>query len=55
MAVAEILMTGGTSILVEGDARNIEADSGQLVAVNPDHVLILRAPPSPAAGEDAGS
>jgi hypothetical protein len=62
-AVTEIFVVGGERIMVEGEAKQIEAailaaargsimefawmteaQTGELIGINPDHVLMLRAP-----------
>lgn len=62
-AITEIFVLGGERVLVEGEAKQIEAailsaargsimefawmteaETGELVGINPEHVLMLRAP-----------
>jgi hypothetical protein len=68
-AITEIFVLGGERVLVEGEAKQIEAailsaargsimefawmteaDTGELVGINPEHVLMLRAPGRLASG-----
>jgi hypothetical protein len=62
-SITEIFVMGGERILVEGEAKQIEAailsaargsimefawmteaETGELVGINPEHVLMLRVP-----------
>jgi hypothetical protein len=68
-AITEIFVLGGERVLVEGEAKQIEAailsaargsimefawmteaQTGELVGINPEHVLMLRAPSGRPSG-----